>query len=103
MGLLRDAEFIVATSFHAAVFALLFHKRFAIIPPRINTARIEQLLQYVGLEDHIITDVNQMDRAFAPIDYTAVDARLDILRADSRKWLKDTLQQFECDMGESDD
>lgn len=92
LGLIRDAEFVLATSFHATVFSLIFHKNFAIIPPKINSARIEQLLQYLGLENHIVTSISGMSKAFEPIDYVQVEPKLEALRADSRSWLKNTLE-----------
>ena len=94
LGLIRDAEFVLATSFHATVFSLVFHKNFAIIPPKINSARIEQLLQYLGLENHIVTIVSEMNKAFVPIDYGQVEPKLEALRADSRSWLKNTLERM---------
>lgn len=92
LGLIRDAEFVLATSFHATVFSLIFHKNFAIIPPKINAARIEQLLQYLGLEKHIITRMDEMPHAFELIDYAQVEPKLDALRTESRGWLKSTLE-----------
>lgn len=102
LGLIRDAEFVLATSFHATIFSLIFHKNFAIIPPKINEARIEQLLQYLGLERHIITNISQMEQAFAPIDYREVDARLLELRMESRSWLEQKLSGLKEKGNEND-
>ena len=87
LGLIRDAAFVVATSFHASVFSQIFHKEFAIIPPKMNPARIEQLLRYTGLENRIITDADQLDHLDNPIDYEAVQCKLDTLIAHSKEWL----------------
>lgn len=92
LGLIRDASFVVATSFHASVFSQMFHKEFAIIPPKMNPARIEQLLGYTGLEDRIITDASQLVHLEKPIDYDAVQARLDDLIEHSKKWLIDSIE-----------
>lgn len=88
LGLIRDASFVVATSFHATVFSQIFRKPFAIIPPKINPARIEQLLRYTELEGRILTDVAQIERLFDPIDYDAVGQKLDALIERSKCWLK---------------
>lgn len=95
LGLIRDAEFVLATSFHATVFSLIFHKNFAIIPPKINAARIEQLLGYLGLEQHIITDISQLSKAVEPIDYEEVDKKLNSFCENSKTWLLKTLEKME--------
>ncbi|MBE6633154.1 MAG: polysaccharide pyruvyl transferase family protein [Ruminococcaceae bacterium] len=93
LGLIRDASFVVATSFHASVFSQIFHKEFAIIPPKMNPARIEQLLGYTGLQSRIITDPDQLGNLDTPIDYAIVQSRLDALIEHSKKWLIEAVEK----------
>lgn len=95
LGLIRDASFVVATSFHATVFSLIFHKQFAIIPPSMNPARIEQLLSMVKLTDRIITKPEQLSGLQRNIDYQEVQNILDRHIEESRVWLKNALDTLE--------
>lgn len=91
LGLIRDSQFVVATSFHATVFSLIFHKNFLIIPPKINVARIEQLLGYLGLENKIVRKKEDFEAALKPINYSEVDSKLNLLIINSKKSLLDAL------------
>ena len=95
LGLIRDASFVVATSFHATVFSLIFHKQFLIIPPRMNSARIEQLLSMVKLTDRIITRPEQLNKLHHNIDFKDVQHILDGHIEESRIWLKIALDTLE--------
>lgn len=44
VSLIKNAEYVVATSFHATVFSILFHKKFFIVPHRKTGARVINLL-----------------------------------------------------------
>ncbi|NSI90721.1 polysaccharide pyruvyl transferase family protein [[Clostridium] scindens] len=95
LGLIRDASFVVATSFHATVFSLIFQKEFAIIPPEMNPARIEQLLEYVGLKERIITDISQKKALSNSIAYDEVQRKLDVFRTESQQMLLETIKRWE--------
>lgn len=94
LGLIRDAQFVVATSFHATVFSLIFHKQFAIIPPRMNPERVEQLLEYVDLRDRIIARSSEIENAQHVIDYNIVQRKIDELRADSERKLLTAIEKW---------
>lgn len=60
--LVRDAEFVVASSFHATAFSVLFEKEFVSVPHRITGSRIEDLLHYLGFEKYIVySDKERID------------------------------------------
>ena len=57
-----DADFVVADSFHAAVFAIIFGKPFKIIiNPDRGAARIESLLRLFGCQDNMIESISELD------------------------------------------
>lgn len=87
LGLIRDSSFVVATSFHATVFSLIFEKKFAIIPPKINPARIEQLLDFINEKNRIITDVSQLEDTLNPIPYKQVNEKLSVFIEKSKSIL----------------
>ena len=95
LGLIRDAAFVVASSFHATVFSLLFQKEFAIIPPEMNPARIEQLLGYVGLKERIITDISQKAVLNNDSEYGQVQKKIDAFRTESQRMLLEAIKRWE--------
>ncbi len=95
LGLIREASFVVATSFHATVFSLIFQRQFVIIPPKMNPARIEQLLEYVDLKERIITDKSQKAIVEQSIDYKEVDRKLNVFRTESQQMLVRAIKRWE--------
>ena len=85
----RDANFIVTDSFHATVFSILFNKRFLVYAnEKRGLARFISLLEMFGLENRIITHSNQLSKQlFTPIDFDAVNEKLDILRKVSYEYI----------------
>ena len=49
--LIRDAEVIIASSFHAVAFSIIFNKKFVVVPAEKTGARIESLLKLVNLDE----------------------------------------------------
>lgn len=92
IGLMANAEFIVASSYHATLFSHLFEKKFAILPPEKNAARIEQFLTITGLERHLVRDKSDLAGAIENIDYKEVKRRLDPFIEVSKKFLLDSLK-----------
>lgn len=73
---IATSEFIVADSFHACVFAILFHRPFVVID-NINrgSSRIRSLLKKFQLEDRII-NINTSIKNLEVINYEKVDRLL---------------------------
>lgn len=94
LGLIANAEFIVASSFHATVFSHIFEKKFAIIPPNKNAARIEQFLKITGLEKRIVRTSLDIKEALDDIDYKEVNKRLNTFVVESKSILLNQLNSF---------
>ena len=53
-----DAEYVICDSFHGAVFSIIFNKPFIVIAnPQRGLSRFSSLLKLYGLENRIISDV----------------------------------------------
>lgn len=63
---IRYAELIIASSFHATAFALIFNKNLRVIPHSTTGSRVVDLLNDINLKKCIVT--NQLDD-FEMIDY----------------------------------
>lgn len=73
---LINADFIVANSFHATAFSLIFHKKFATFPliNQPNLSRMTDLLKSVGLSEHF--SPNNLDLVIRPINWSNIDEKL---------------------------
>ena len=87
IGLIHNAEFVIASSFHAVIFSHIFEKNFAIVLPKANQARIEQFLEISHLESRIIRTKNDVDNLVPDIDYTNVRPYLDDFRKYSQRYI----------------
>lgn len=52
---IRDAEVVIASSFHAVAFSIIFGKKFIVIPTPKTASRIENLLKLVNAEENMFT------------------------------------------------
>lgn len=57
---IANAEYIIASSYHATVFSILFQKDFFVIPHNVTGARVIDLLELTGLEKRMVGEVNKI-------------------------------------------
>lgn len=94
-----NAKFVVTDSFHCAVFCILFHKPFLVIPNRSTgkgmNERFATLLGKTGLEYRSLTCEESCEEVLqklnAPVDWEKVDAILEDWRTYSADWLEKAL------------
>lgn len=86
-------DYFIADSFHGICFAIIFKKNFiAINNARRGKSRLESVLTLLGLEDRLIDSANDFcEDLLSPIDYTAVNSRLNSERDRCMLWLKESL------------
>ena len=94
LGLIMDAEFIVAGSFHATVFSHILQKNFAILPYR-NNARMIQFLELTNLSERYLQSENEMERILCPVDYEIPMQKLEEFRKQSAERLLEALRNVE--------
>lgn len=91
---IKNAEYVVATSFHATVFSIIFNKKFFIVPHRKTGARVTNLLDKLGITGRTFSTLEE----FKKIDYNfetdwkKVEEKLDIEREKSINWLKNAIE-----------
>lgn len=59
ISLIRNADFVVTSSFHGTVFSIIFEKQFFAIGLGKRSGRIESLLQMVGLDDYLLESADE--------------------------------------------
>ena len=82
---IRDAEFVVSTSFHGTAFSVIFEKQFVSMGAQTNSDRILTLLSQLQIQDHYT--VNEPEQ-LKPIDYTRTRELKDAYVRQSKALLK---------------
>lgn len=57
LGLIKNAQTVLTTSFHGTAFSIIFEKQFYSFPV-FNSTRITNLLELLGLQDRQVSDVH---------------------------------------------
>ncbi len=99
LNLVRNAEFVCTDSFHGTVFSLIHHKKFFVFrryPNRSKVStnsRLDSLLKIVGLTDRLLEGTEEVAEWMEKqIDYEVVDAKLELLREESKEFLREALE-----------
>lgn len=91
---IASAEMVITDSFHATVFAIMFERPFYVyISNPSKSFRITNILKKFGLEDRIVNNTSQVDKA-SKIDYKIVKERIKNLRDESLIFLSQTLSEI---------
>ena len=92
LSLIYHAKHIITDSFHCTAFSLIFNKQFWYLPSIDSSMRIENMLQYVGLERRIISQSVKLDDATrSDICYEIVNELLRPKIEASKSYLRDAL------------
>lgn len=90
LAAIHQSAFVVTDSFHGAVFSILFNKPFiAYGNPKRGMARFVSLMRMLGLEHRLVVQRGEIDvdLMLQPIDWAAVNQRLERLRGESQRFL----------------
>lgn len=100
---LRDAEYIIADSFHALCLAIIFEKQFTIIKNAARgAARFDSLVDYLDLHSRLLDETKDpvKEKLAAQlrerINYTHIRPRIERMKNHSIQWLKTHLFIFLC-------
>lgn len=90
LSLIKNAAYVVTSSFHGTVFSVLFERDFTTVQFNLlQSERMVSFLEDVGLSSRLTNDLNKINTE--KIDYIEVDKRLEALRAYSRTFLEKAL------------
>ena len=91
ISVIENAKYVVTNSFHTTVFSLIYEKDFITIPHATRPGRMKELLDMVGLSNHLVEDVRIMPKLDTlKINLTAMVANCVRIYAlyKQLKWLK---------------
>lgn len=90
LGLFKEAEFVITSSFHGTVFSVICEKNFLTVPHTTRGSRMIDLLHSIGLNDRLIySEDTELPQEI--INYTEPNKKLDELRKDSIQFIKESL------------
>ena len=91
LTLFRNAEYVIANSFHGTAFSVLYEKDFNSALHPVRGARERDLLSALGLTDRILTDADKLN--MNAIDYQSVRDKLSALRYGSNAFIQRMLDR----------
>lgn len=95
LALIEHAQYVIADSFHATAFSIIFRKQFVSLVPKRFGIRITDLLDDFDLRDRTVTDYEDMKLIQRAINYDAVESLLEEKRRASLEFLFSALEE-EC-------
>lgn len=97
LSMINNANIFFTSSFHGVVFSILLHTDFIFIPIRVDGAnsRIESLLKELKLEHRIWNCKDDLGVLLnSKIDWEKIDKIVSKMRADSGKWLVNSINNI---------
>jgi hypothetical protein len=89
-----ESMFCAVSTFHGAVFSILYHKPFAVFLTRQRAPKIFDLLKTLNLTFRIANRVSELGK-LPEIDFSIVEERLCKLREESNNYLTNALEIME--------
>lgn len=100
LGLVKNAQLVLSSSFHGTAFSVIFRKRFYALEAHRNgieykDQRIHNLLSKINLEERIITmnDVNNLKQHDFLNDIQYDNSRIEEVVGESRQYLIDAIKE----------
>ena len=94
VSLVRNAQFIISNSFHAAVFSIIYEKDFVIVnrTEAINT-RMRDLLDDLKINERLISENYDFNHVLKKVDYKESKKILNEKIVFSKKYLRDVISR----------
>ena len=88
---IRDAEYIIATSFHGTAFSIIFNKQFITIGLKKNSDRVRTLLNSLGINEHY----QEHPADVPPINYEEVNKLCTKIKKQSLDLLNEAINKYQ--------
>ncbi len=87
IALMANATLILTDSFHGTAFSINLNRNFVPFRHSGNPVRVIDLLEKLGIVDRLNLGVDE----YKDVDYSMVNPKLEELREDSKKWIREAL------------
>lgn len=95
LALIKNAKFAVGTSFHLAVFSIIFNTPFVIVGMKSNESRLKSLLKKLGCEERLVLLEKESDKEILKLidfmDKKGINQQLKEESLKSKKYILDAL------------
>ncbi len=93
LSALYYSDYVVTDSFHGVVFSLIFNKPFVVYGNmRTGISRLDYLLRLLGIRERLMSSCNELTGLLeTSINWTMLNNRIDVKRASSLSFIKETL------------
>ena len=95
ISLIKNAEYVIATSFHATAFSIIFNKKFWVVPHKTTGSRVTDLLKKLDISNRAVNSLEEFEKLNfdEDIDYENVNKILEKEREKSINWLIDAIEK----------
>lgn len=87
---IKNAAFVVTSSFHGTAFSLIFQRPFYVLGLKQRAGRVQSLLKIANLESRLLPCVTT--EVITKIDYTTAEKTLQRYIADSKTYIENSLK-----------
>ena len=94
VNLIKNAEYVVSTSFHATAFSTIFNKKFFIVPHKKTGSRVTNLLDKLEIRKRVYYSFEEFKNVNYNFetDWSKVEVKLNEEREKSINWLKNAIE-----------
>lgn len=87
-----NAECIITDTFHGTIFGAKFGKKMAVIIKDSNRNKLEDLIDRLGIEEHVVTDIDELENILSvELDRDRIDKVLENARKNTFQYLEENL------------
>lgn len=90
---IKNADYFLTDSFHGTSFAIGLNTQFVDVLPNVYSERNRSILATAGLEDRILMSYDDFKIADKPIDFTAVNRKINAERTRSAEILRKIIEE----------
>lgn len=92
---LKNAKYVVTSSFHATAFSIIFNKNLWVVAHKVTGSRTADLLKMCKLENRIVKSYSEFlqNEYDEEIDYEKVNKIIEKMRKKSTLWLENSINE----------
>lgn len=90
LSLIKDAEYVITTSFHGTAFSIIFEKQFYSINLEKISGRVQTLLSQMDISDRCVKSILDFEQ-IKLIDYQSINQKKEAIINESKKELYNAL------------